>query len=393
VTLQTRYSADPSPFVGQDGRLYVTTTHDEVDAEMRDRESISVLNHVRLTRVPASIARFRNLETLALHHCSIVECRAIFPASLRSLSITNSMLEVFEPEYLNLATLAVLDAPEVDQALAQADADYQTALANQRLAATTARRWTQLLTQDAVSKQETDEKQGDLAAKSALANSALANVKRLRAMQGFERVLAPFDGVVTSRAAQIGALVVTGNLNAQPLFTVADVHRMRIYVHVPQNYSAMLRVGTAATLELPEYPGRTFNAELVRTAGAVDAQSGSVLVELQADNTDRQLKPGAFAQVHFRGSGNVGTMALPGTAILYGTDGPSVAVVSNNGQVVLRPIKIIRDEGNVVRVTGAISTGDAVIDTPPDAIHTGQHVRVTQVMPTGSAAKAPAHAK
>ncbi len=289
--------------------------------------------------------------------------------------------------------LAVLDAPEVDQALAQADADYQTALANQRLAATTARRWTQLLTQDAVSKQETDEKQGDLAAKSALANSALANVKRLRAMQGFERVLAPFDGVVTSRAAQIGALVVTGNLNAQPLFTVADVHRMRIYVHVPQNYSAMLRVGTAATLELPEYPGRTFNAELVRTAGAVDAQSGSVLVELQADNTDRQLKPGAFAQVHFRGSGNVGTMALPGTAILYGTDGPSVAVVSNNGQVVLRPIKIIRDEGNVVRVTGAISTGDAVIDTPPDAIHTGQHVRVTQVMPTGIAAKAPAHAK
>lgn len=156
--------------------------------------------------------------------------------------------------------LAVLDAPEVDQALAQAAADYQTALANQRLAATTAARWTQLLTQDAVSKQETDEKQGDLAAKSALANSALANVKRLRAMQGFERVLAPFDGVVTSRGAQIGALVVTGNLNAQPLFTVADVHRMRIYVHVPQTYSAMLHNGITAGLELPEYPGRAFNA-------------------------------------------------------------------------------------------------------------------------------------
>jgi RND family efflux transporter MFP subunit len=162
--------------------------------------------------------------------------------------------------------LAVLDAPEVDQALAQADADYQTALANQRLAATTARRWNQLMAQDAVSKQETDEKQGDLAAKSALANSALANVKRLRAMQGFERVLAPFDGVVTSRAAQIGALVVTGNLNAQPLFTVADVHRMRIYVRVPQTYSAMLRPGIAASLDLPEYPGRSFSAELVRSA-------------------------------------------------------------------------------------------------------------------------------
>jgi RND family efflux transporter MFP subunit len=290
-------------------------------------------------------------------------------------------------------TLAVLDAPEVDQALAQADADYQTALANQRLAATTAKRWTQLLTQDAVSKQETDEKQGDLAAKSALANSALANVKRLRAMQGFERVLAPFDGVVTSRAAQIGALVVTGNASAQPLFTVADVHRMRIYVHVPQTYSAMLHPGMAAGLELPEYPGRTFTAELVRSAAAVDAASGSVLVELQADNTDRTLKPGAFAQVHFHGTSNAGTLALPGSAILYGTAGPSVAVVSADGQVAIRPIKLIRDEGNVVRVTGPIAVGDAVIDTPPDAIHTGQHVHVTQVMaPTTGAATAP-HAK
>jgi RND family efflux transporter MFP subunit len=287
--------------------------------------------------------------------------------------------------------LAVLDAPEVDQALAQAVADYQTALANQHLAATTATRWTQLLTQDAVSKQETDEKQGDLAAKSALANSALANVKRLRAMQGFERVLAPFDGVVTSRSAQIGALVVTGNLNAQPLFTVADVHRMRIYVHVPQNYSAMLHNGIAASLDLPEYPGKSFNAELVRSAGAVDVQSGSVLIELQADNTDRMLKPGAFAQVHFHGTGNTGTLALPGSAILYGTAGPSVALVNGHGTVTMHPVKIIRDEGNVVRVTGAIGPGDAVIDTPPDAIHTGQHVRVTQVLPpvTGGAKAAP----
>jgi len=289
--------------------------------------------------------------------------------------------------------LAVLDAPEVDQALAQADADYQTALANQRLAGTTAKRWTQLLAQDAVSKQETDEKQGDLAAKSALANAALANVKRLRAMQGFERVLAPFDGVITSRAAQIGALVVTGNLNAQPLFTVADIHRMRIYVRVPQTYSAMLHPGIAASLELPEYPGKSFSAELVRSAGAVDVQSGSVLVELQADNGDRMLKPGAFTQVHFHSAGSVGTLALPGSAILYGTDGPSVAVVSGDKTVTVRPIKIIRDDGNVVRVTGAISAADAVIDTPPDAIHTGQTVRVTQVLPSTTGAKVNPHAK
>ena len=289
--------------------------------------------------------------------------------------------------------LAVLDAPEVDQALAQAEADYQTALANRSLAATTATRWTQLLTQDAVSKQETDEKQGDMAAKTAVANAALANVKRLRAMQGFERVLAPFDGVVTARAAQIGALVVTGNLNAQPLFTVADVHRMRIYVHVPQTYSAMLHPGIVASLDLPEYPGRTFSATLVRTAGAVDVQSGSVLVELQSDNTDRQLKPGAFTQVHFHAAGSVGTMTLPGTAILYGNDGPSIAVVGADGKVTVRLVKIIRDDGNVVRVTGALNTGDAVIDSPPDAIHNGQNVHVTQVLPAVTAAKAGARAK
>lgn len=287
--------------------------------------------------------------------------------------------------------LAVLDAPEVDQALAQAEADYQTALANQRLAATTAHRWTQLLGQDAVSRQENDEKQGDLAAKSALANSALANVKRLRAMQGFERVYAPFDGVVTSRAAQIGALVVTGNATAQPLFTVADVHRMRVYVRVPQNYSAMIHPGISASLILPEFPGREFNADLTRSANAVDTQSGSVLVELQADNGERLLKPGAFTQVHFHASGSVGTLALPGSAILYGSDGPRVAVVDKNGKVAMRKVMILRDEGNQVRVNGAITASDSVVDTPPDAIHDGQQVRVTQVLHPQDDAKGKPH--
>ncbi|EGD57491.1 RND family efflux transporter MFP subunit [Novosphingobium nitrogenifigens DSM 19370] len=287
--------------------------------------------------------------------------------------------------------LAVLDAPEVDQALAQAEADYQTALANQRLAATTAHRWTQLLGQDAVSRQENDEKQGDLAAKSALANSALANVKRLRAMQGFERVYAPFDGVVTSRAAQIGALVVTGNATAQPLFTVADVHRMRVYVRVPQNYSAMIHPGISASLILPEFPGREFNADLTRSANAVDTQSGSVLVELQADNGERLLKPGAFTQVHFHASGSVGTLALPGSAILYGSDGPRVAVVDKSGKVAMRKVMILRDEGNQVRVNGAITASDSVVDTPPDAIHDGQQVRVTQVLHPQDDAKGKPH--
>ena len=284
--------------------------------------------------------------------------------------------------------LAILDAPEVDQQLAQAQADYQTALANQRLADTTAKRWSTMLAKDAVSRQEADEKSGDFAAKSALSNAALANVKRLRALQGFTRLLAPFDGVVTSRSAQIGALVVAGNAAAQPLFTVSDIHRVRIYVRVPQGYSAQVRSGMSASLTLPEYPGRTFPAVLTRSAGAVDAQSGAVLIELQADNAGGTLKPGAFAQVRFQvGAGN--SLQVPGSAILYGNDGPTVAIVDRNGRVAIKPIIITRDEGATVEVSGGLTATDRVIDTPPDAIRAGDHVRVEHA----GGGKAPANAR
>ncbi|MDF0545277.1 efflux RND transporter periplasmic adaptor subunit [Sphingobium sp. H39-3-25] len=280
--------------------------------------------------------------------------------------------------------LAILDAPEIDQQLAQAQADYQTALANQRLAATTAKRWSTMLTQDAVSRQEADEKDGDLAARTAVSNAALANVKRLKALQGFTRLAAPFDGVVTSRSAQIGALVVSGNAAAQPLFTVSDVHRMRIYVRVPQGYSAQVKPGIAATLTLPEYPGRSFAATTTRSAGAVDAQSGAVLVELQADNADGALKPGAFSQVSFNvGAGKGNSLSLPGSAILYGNDGPTVAIVGGDGRVTIKPVSIARDEGSTVILSGGIPAGARVIDTPPDAIRTGDKVNVQQ----GSAGK------
>ncbi|MCH8686545.1 efflux RND transporter periplasmic adaptor subunit [Pedomonas mirosovicensis] len=289
-------------------------------------------------------------------------------------------------------TLAVLDAPEVEQELAQAEADYQTALANQKLAEVTAKRWSALLAEDAVSRQEADEKSGDLAAKTALANAALANVRRLQALHGFTELKAPFDGVVTSRSAQIGALVVAGNAAAQPLFTVSDTHRMRVYVRVPQGYSAQVKPGTSATLTVPEYPGRTFPAKLVRSAGAVDPQSGSVLVELQADNKGNELKPGAYAQVRFDlEGGHSNGLSLPGNAILYGNDGPTVAVVDDKGQVTVKPITIARDEGNSVIVSNGVAPTDRVINTPPDAIRTGDHVKV-QTATVASAEKGKTHA-
>jgi RND family efflux transporter MFP subunit len=273
--------------------------------------------------------------------------------------------------------LAILDAPDVDQQLAAAQADYQTALANQRLAATTSKRWATMLKEDAVSQQEADEKAGDLAARIAVSNAALANVNRLKALQGFTRLSAPFDGVVTSRSAQIGALVVAGNAAAQPLFTVSDIHRVRIYVRVPQGYSAAVKPGTMATLSLPEYPGRTFNATMTSSAGAIDPQSGAVLVQLQAANPDAALKPGAFAQVRFQvGAGQGNALSLPGSAILYGNDGPTVAVVGQDGRVTVKPVTIARDEGATVQISGGVTAQDKVIDTPPDAIRTGDRVQV-----------------
>lgn len=273
-------------------------------------------------------------------------------------------------------TLAILDAPELDQQLASARADYQTSLANRNLAATTSKRWNSMLAQDAVSRQEADEKAGDLAAKNALANAALANVRELSALHGFTLLRAPFAGVVTSRSAQIGALVVAGNAASQPLFTVSDVRRMRIYVRVPQVSSSQVQPGTQAVLSLPEFPGREFPASLVRSAGAVDAQSGAVLVELQADNGDGALKPGAYANVRFATKSAGNGMRLPGSAIVYGGSGPMVGVVGTGNRVAMRPVKIARDEGKTVVLSVGVRAGERIIDSPPDSLRTGDKVQI-----------------
>ncbi|MBC9031335.1 efflux RND transporter periplasmic adaptor subunit [Sphingomonas sp. JC676] len=272
--------------------------------------------------------------------------------------------------------LAILDAPDVDQQLAAARADLQTARANQALAETTATRWSTMLAKDAVSKQETDEKQGDLAAKSAVTNAARANVARLQALTGFTRLVAPFDGVVTSRSTEIGALVVSGNASSTPLFTVSDVSRIRAYVKVPQAYSGQIHPGMEVSLALPEYAGRTFTATLTRTAGAVDPGSGTVLVELQAPNGDRALKPGSYAQASFPLHGAGSTVTLPPSALVIGTKGTQVAVIGPDGKALLRTVTIGNDQGKVVEITAGLSANDRVIDNPPDSLQTGDAVKV-----------------
>ncbi|MDR3511537.1 MAG: efflux RND transporter periplasmic adaptor subunit [Caulobacteraceae bacterium] len=272
--------------------------------------------------------------------------------------------------------LAEIDTPDLDQQLAQAKADMATAVANQRLAATTAQRWAGLLAQDAVSHQDADDKNGDLAAKTALVASARANVDRLEALESFKRITAPFDGVVTTRSTDIGALISIGGPTDIPLFTVADERKLRIYVQVPQSYSAALRPGMTASFTVPEYPGRTFTAILAATAQAVTPQTGAQLIQFQIDNGDKALKPGDYAQVKLNLPANAAAIRAPASALLFRDQGMQVAVIGPDGRVAIKPITIGRDLGTTVEIASGLTAQDRVIDNPPDSLRAGDQVRI-----------------
>jgi RND family efflux transporter MFP subunit len=272
--------------------------------------------------------------------------------------------------------LAEIDTPDLDQQLAQARADLVTAQANASLARTTSQRWAGLLTQDAVSRQEAEEKSGDLAAKASLANSARANVMRLQALASFKRITAPFGGVVTARNTDIGQLIASGSPTGAPLFNVADEQRLRIYVRVPQSYTAQIHPGMAASLTVPEYPGRTFTATLVNSSGALTAQTGALLAELQIDNADHALKPGEYAQVTFALPTQPGGVRVPASALITKHAGMAVAIVGPGSRVVIKPIEIVHDLGASVEVAGGLNPTDKVIDNPADTLQAGDLVRV-----------------
>ncbi|HEY4124750.1 MAG TPA: efflux RND transporter periplasmic adaptor subunit [Rhizomicrobium sp.] len=273
--------------------------------------------------------------------------------------------------------LAVIDIPDQDQQLAQAKADLGTAVANQKLSASTAKRWNELLAENAVSRQEVDEKNGDLAAKNAAVASARANVDRLAALETLKRIVAPFDGTVTSRATDIGALVNLGSASEPPLFTVADQSRLRIYVQVPQSYTGDIKTGMAATFTVPEYPGRIFTAAIAATSGAINTQTGSSQVQLQTANADHTLKPGDYAQVHFNLPSHAGAIRVPSSALILRDTGMAVATVVN-GHVLIKPIVIGADFGDYVEVTYGLSSRDRVIDNPPDSLDVGQAVKIAR---------------
>ncbi len=274
------------------------------------------------------------------------------------------------------AVLGVIETPELDQQIAQAKADLANAQAARNISATTAKRWTSLLALDAVSKQEAEEKTSDFEAKTALTTAAKANLDRLMALKSFAKIVAPFDGVVTNRSVDVGALINEGAQSSSPLFTVADIHQIRVYVSVPQNYSAEIRPGVKATLSLPEYPGREFSATLATTADAISQQSNALLVEFLADNSDGALKPGGYAQVaiHLTPSSNV--VSVPASALIFDEHGLHVATVLADSRVLMKPVKIDRDLGTEVDISSGLNPHDRVVDNPPDSLADGDHVKV-----------------
>jgi RND family efflux transporter MFP subunit len=274
--------------------------------------------------------------------------------------------------------LALIDTPDLDQQLAQARADLQTAMANEKLSTVTADRWQTLATRDIVSQQAKDEKVGDLQAKKATTQASQANVARLESLQAFNQLVAPFDGVITSRGIDIGQLVTAGGNSGRPLFTVADIHRVRIYVNVPQAFLAGLKPGLAASLSLPQYPSETFPAKLTTTSNSVTPDSRSALVELQADNPDGKLWPGAFAEVHFHLDVKEQVLHIPATALFFGPRGIEVALLTTDGKVKMSRVQLGRNLGREVEVLAGLSSGDAVIDSPPESLTAGQSVRVAR---------------
>jgi RND family efflux transporter MFP subunit len=273
--------------------------------------------------------------------------------------------------------IAVIETPEVDQQLQVAEADLKSAQADLSLADTTAQRYQNLLTQDSVSKQETDVAVSGAAAKRATVEAAEANVRRLQQLQSFERIYAPFSGVVTARNTDIGDLINAGSGSAQPkdLFRIAATGKLRVFVAVPEIYAPNIHDGDTAALTLDEYPGQQFTGRIARNSNTIDMASRTLNVEVDVDNAQRKLLPGAYVFVHFTLPRQQTQLSVPANALLFRSEGLRVAVVAN-GRVHLQPITIAKDNGATLEVASGLSASDQIILDPADSIAEGQSVRI-----------------
>jgi RND family efflux transporter MFP subunit len=272
--------------------------------------------------------------------------------------------------------LAEIETPEVDRQLDQARADLKNAQANMQLAQITGNRAEDLIKRNTISKQEHDQAQSDLAAKQALVDSGSANVRRLEQLQSFQKIYAPFGGVITARNTDIGALIQAGDTaSARELFHLADNHILRVYFSVPEVYASTVKPDAPVPINFDAFPGETFTGKIVRDAATIDPKSHTLTVEADVENSSGRLFPGGYATVHLKLPGTPGAVTIPANTLLFRAEGPRAALVRNS-RVTLVPITIGRDHGNTIEVIGTIKPNDQLVIDPPDSLSEGTLVQV-----------------
>jgi RND family efflux transporter MFP subunit len=272
--------------------------------------------------------------------------------------------------------LAEIDAPDLDQQVMQAEADVASAQANATLSKATLERGQSLSTSGAVSKQDLDQRMADFASKQGLVKSVQANLDRLRVMEKFKSITAPFDGLVTARATDVGALINAGSGGGPALFVVSDITKLRAYINVPQNYAPSIKIGTEAKISVPEYPGLSFPATVKASSQSVDIASGTTRMLLVVDNPIGELMTGAFANVHLELPAPDTAINVPASALIFDQGGLRIATVGVDDRVLLKSVTISRDLGKEVEIASGLAADDRVIASPPDGIASGDLVRI-----------------
>jgi len=275
--------------------------------------------------------------------------------------------------------LAEIDTPDLDQQILQAKAELATTQANAVLSENTAKRWKSLEAANFVSSQAVEEKVGDYNAKLAAVNASQANVNRLLSMKNFARIVSPFDGVVTARNTEVGALINTVSEPGRELFVVTNTKRQRLYVSISQNQVSFIRQGSKAKFTLPSQPGKVFTASVVNMSQVINSSSGSMLVQLAAENSKDDFLSGGFASVSFAIDAPADRFTLPPSALIFSKAGIAVAIVNAQNKVELKPIVIARDHGSKVEILSGIQASDKVIENPPDGVAQGDVVQISAV--------------
>ncbi len=281
--------------------------------------------------------------------------------------------------------IAEIEAPDLDQQLLQARADLASQQASAKLSEATLSRRKTLVASNFVSAQEIDERTADLSNKNGAVKAGQANVERLEALAGYKKITAPFDGIVTARDTDVGALINAGGGTGPAMFVISDITRLRVYVNVPQNYVPSIRIGAKAVISVPEYPTRTFEATVEASAQAVDVSSGTTRMQLGLDNAKGELMPGSYANVKLTLQRDTIPLSIPASALIFNQNGLRVATVGPDDKILFKSVTISRDLGRTIELASGLSADDRVVVTPPDGIADGDPVRIA-----GGAKKPPA---